>query len=1182
MLLHFPIQQVSAFNKLQKLFNQNHCKGMIKILLSGGNEPFSPLKKLLTIMKLTAILFLVSTLGLSAANTYSQETKLNLDLENATIKDVLTEIKKQSDFSFWYNNNELNDNQRVTIVARNQTIDKILNTALKNQDVAYEIKDRHILIYKPSDPDMAVGRNFLRQQQFKVSGIVTDANTREPLPGVNISIEGTTTGVISNLDGKYSIMVPQVGITLVYSYVGYVSEKIEFTGQTAVNVELVPDIQKLDEVIVVGYGTVKRSDLTGSVARVGAQEIQESPVQNTMQALQGRAAGVDITSNARPGEMGSIRIRGNRSLLATNEPLYVVDGIPLASGGIEAVNPQDIESVDILKDASAAAIYGSRAANGVILITTKRGKAGKAQINYNTSVTFDKIDDLSENFNSAEYVKYRREAYRGMVVSNVTIDPDNPTMAMDQLILGQDPAAWATIANAWSGGTYDPSQLETTDWTGYVTRTGITQDHTLSASMGTEKIKTYISGGYLDQLGTNKGEDYKRYTGKINLEANPTEWFTFGGAFTGTWSVQNYGFSAGGSRGARRLYDAAKGMLPFAVPYDADGNFIYTPGGDLNIVNPILDYNYVTDERTNLRALGNFYGEIKFFDGLRYHVNFGPDFRNYRRGQFQSAQSSLRGGNSPSSSNYAALDQSQYFAYTLDNLLYYDKSFGKHTLGITLLQSSSLNRQESSNMNAIKLPYDSQLWYNLGSTTNGALNGYGSGYTKQTLMSYMGRINYTLMDKYLLTVSGRWDGSSVLAPGNKWDFFPSFALAWKMQDEAFLQGAGWLSQLKPRFGLGTTGNAAISPYSTLGGLVYMPYVFGSTVVNGYIVGDPKGASDAQGVLGNENLKWEKTTQWNLGIDLGLFANRVNGSFDYYHANTHDLLMPMSIPTIDGATSVYTNIGKTRNKGFEIVLSTVNFSRPNFKWTTNFTFSTNKEEIVELQNGKEDMVSNSWFIGQPVNIYYDYRKTGIWQIADSTLRKRYNELGKANYEAGDIRVADLNGDSIIDANNDREIVGTINPKWTGGITNTFNYKGIELSFFVYARWGQTIYVNAPDMQGRYASRKVDYWTVHNPTNAYPKADYGNGGQPVFWSSMNYQDGSFIAVKYISLGYTLPETVVGKMKLSNLKIYAQVLNPYLYTKTKFINPDVNAPSTISNSPSTSSILTRSFVVGLNATF
>lgn len=1027
-----------------------------------------------------------------------------------------------------------------------------------------------------------------------------DQETGEGLPGVTIMVRGTSNGTITDGEGYYSLQARNESDLLVFSFVGYKDQEQPIKGKTTVNVEMVTDVSELEEVVVVGYGTQKKSDLTGAVAQVSSKDLEAMPVQNALQGIQGKAPGVDISSNARPGEVGVIRVRGDRSISGGNSPLYVVDGVPLQSGGLEAFNPNDIESITVLKDASASAIYGSRASNGVVIVTTKRGVQGKAQINYDGALTFEQILDLAPNFNAPEYAAYRRDALRTEnLYSTAYPNPED-----DYTYFSQDPVAWESIAAGynWADKTsltpvmrqataaeqalygvneipdYDPGKVPTTHWTDYVKRTGVTQNHNVSVRMGSDKVSTYISGGYLNQTGTNKGQDYNRYTGLIKMDVAPTEWLKFGGTINASYSVQNYGYAAGGSRGSRTIYEAAKGQLPFAKPYDDQGNYIFNPGGNINIINPLRDIHTVIDERTTIRTFGSFYGEARLMKGLRLKTIFGPDIRNYRDGQFQSAESSLRGGGSSSSTNYARLSQTQALSWTWENLLYYDRSFGQHHLGLTLLESSSLSRSEGSDMSAQNLPYDSQLWYNLGSTNDGALLGWSSSYSRRTLLSYMARMQYEYGNKYLLTASARVDGASVLAAGHKWDFFPSMALGWKIDEEAFLNDISWLDQLKLRFGLGTTGNQSVSPYSTAGGLVRIPYEFGSDPASGYVTSDPKGST--QGSLPNKDLGWEKTAQWNYGVDFGFFRGRVMGSLDYFVANTFDILLDKTPVSVTGYTSITVNAGKTQNKGVEIYLSTVNVETKNFQWTTMLSFTKIKSQIISLADGKEDDITNLRFIGKPISVYYDYKKIGIWQTSDQELIDAYNANG-ATYTPGDIRVEDVNKDNKIDLENDRQIIGHANPNWTGGLTNTFSYRNVELSIFVFSRWGQTVEGGAVDMSGQFASRRINYWTPENPTNKYPKADYLNGGQPIHYSSMNYRDGSFVKVRYITLGYQLPGNLLGKVRVSQMKVYAQLLNPFHYSKTKFLDPDSSYQNSGTNN-SASPITTRSLVVGLHLTF
>ncbi|MAW97075.1 MULTISPECIES: TonB-dependent receptor [unclassified Leeuwenhoekiella] len=1041
-------------------------------------------------------------------------------------------------------------------------------------------------------------------QQKTITGTVTDPQGM-PLPGVNVLVQGTQRGTQTDFDGQYSLEASE-GDVLLFSFLGMKSISQTVGAASSYPITMQEDSAELDAVVVVGYGTQKKSDITGAISQVTAEELNDFPVQNTLQGIQGKAAGVNISSNARPGEVGSIRIRGNRSISGGNSPLYVVDGVPLQSGGLEAFNPNDIESVEILKDASATAIYGSRGANGVVLVTTKSGKNGRFQLNYDTNVSLERIRNLADYWNGAEYAEYRRDAlrgagrYGGLGYADPNLDED--FFGGDQTALNNILSAYNIIERDDDNNlvvemrpttpeeqelygvsqipVYNPSNIQTTDWGSYFEQTGIQQQHNLSANMGTEKMKAYLSAGYLDQKGTVVGQEYKRYSALMNLQLTPVNWLTLGGTINASYAIQDYGYSAGGSRGSRTIYEAALGQLPYAQPYDENGEYIFNPGGNPNIINPIRDIGEVINERKTARMFGSFFAEVELAEGLRVKTIFGPDIQNFRNGQFQSAESSLRGGGTSESTNYARYSTSENVSWTWENLVLYNKNFNEvHDLGVTLLQSSSSSMSESNDMTASDLPYDSQLWYNLGSTNRGALDGWGSGYVKRTLTSYMARINYGLLDKYLLTVTGRADAASVLSEGNKWDFFPSLAVGWNMHQEDFLNDSEFVNRLKLRVGYGEVGNQAIDPYVTSGALIRLPYVFGGEPAPGYVVGDPKGTD--RGFIPNQDLGWERTKQLNIGVDFGFFNNRISGSAEYYVANTDGILLAKSPNSVTGYGSIQVNAGATRNQGIELSLSTVNIESPDFRWTSDITFTSNNSEIVSLVDGsKEDDISNGYFIGEPLGAIYDFKKIGIWQLDDQDEIDRFNENGN-NFQPGDIRVADVNGDGVIDPTNDRQIIGSPVPDWIGGFINTFSYKNWDLSAFLYSEWGATVRGGAVDVQGQYVHRAVDYWTPDNPTNAYPRPNYNNGGQPLYYSSMNYQDGSFVKLRYVSLGYNFNSSDIERFGLSRLKVYAQALNPWLYSKTDFLDPDSSFQNGGAN-PSASSITTSSLVFGLNVSF
>lgn len=1121
--------------------------------------------KILLVMKLTVLLLTVAFLNVEARTTAQNIT---LSGKKMSLQKVFTTIKKQTGYVVLTTKNLLNDATPISINAYNMPLTDFLDAALRDQPLHYRIEGKTIMLTRrPSGKSVTpelIAVPLLIPPGIDVTILVQNMNG-QPLLGASIRVKGTQRGISTDANGSAVLKAVDPNATLLISYTGYTDIEIAINKRTELNVKLTAVVSALDDIVVVGYGTRKKSDVTGAVASIGAEEIRKRPVANALQAMQGKIAGVDITSNERPGELGNILIRGVRSLSATNTPLYVVDGIPLTASGIESLNPNDIESIDILKDASATAIYGSRGANGVVLITTKQGKSGKLSMNYIGTTTIEKMYDRTEMMNSSQYIDFRRAAYRR--AGNY---PTTPTVADDQRIFGQtDPYSWKNIAKGWASGTWNGNLVPTTDWTGMVLKTGVTTDHLLSVSGGTDKIKTYASFGFLSQGGTQAGQDYKRYSGKFTSELKPLKWFKMGGSINATYGIQNYGYATTNATGPGNIYFAAQGMLPYAVPYDSTGKRINEPGGDVNILNPIDEDKYCINLRKVLRTMGTIYAEAEIIKGLRYRIDFGPDFYNRYNGRWMDANSVNRGGGEPGSTNYAQLNQTSTFAWTLDNLLYYDKTFGKHTIGVTLLQTASDTRQETSSMTATNLPWNSQKWYQLNSVS--ALDNFSSGLTETQLSSYMGRINYGFNNKYLLTVSARWDGASQLADGHKWDFFPSAALAWRIDQENFIKNTNWINLLKLRLGYGSTGNSAISAYQTKGGVQTLYYTWGSTVQAGYVSSDASLATPAP--MANLGLGWEHTSQWNLGLDFGVLKGRITGAIDIYASKTTDLLLLMNIPSVTGYTTTYANVGATNNKGIDVTLNTINIKTRDFTWTSGLNFSASKDKIVSLNNGIQKDYTNLWFVGQRNGIYYDYVKTGIWQNTATDIAEMAKFAANGNtFKAGDIKIADLNGDYKIDANNDRAIRGHSNPDWVCGFNNTFNYKNWELSVSMYARWGFTIATGAESLQGRFAQRVLNYWTPDNPTNDYPSPNYNSAAGDTYKSSMNYQDASFIKIRNISLGYTFTDKVIGKLRMSNCKVYAQITNPgLLYSKVSWIDPDLGG-----------STFNRGIVLGVNIGF
>ncbi|MDR0757732.1 MAG: TonB-dependent receptor [Tannerella sp.] len=1008
-----------------------------------------------------------------------------------------------------------------------------------------------------------------QQSKVRITGTIVD-QAGEPVIGANIVEKGVAAnGTITDVYGKFNLDVSP-GATLVVSYIGYVTQEIAVGNRTELRITLQEDLQALEEVVVVGYGVQKKSDVTGAVLRVSEETLQSRPVNNVLQGMQGKVAGVDITSNERPGTVGAVYIRGVRSLTASNSPLYVVDGIPLMTGGIEYINPNDIESVDVLKDASATAIYGSRGANGVIIVTTKSGKSGRLTLNYSGSVTAETLEDYHEMMTASEYIDWRRWAY---YYSNPDNFPrgDQPTQENDfRIFLGaSDPASWANVMKGWQSGSWDGSKVPTTDWIGMVTQTGITNQHTLSASGGTQAMKGYVSFGYTDNKGTVRGQEYTRYTAKATLDITPVKWFTIGGNINASYAIQEYGQSSTGNLspgnyyGTDDLYSMAKANLPWAVPYDEQGNVILYPGGDNSSKTIVNEWEYSQDQRVTLRTFGSFFGQIDFgkmasaLEGLKFRLNFGPDFSFYRDGVYLDAASVNRLG-----SSHAALTKNQTVSYTLDNLLYYDKTVGKHGIGVTLLQSQTKYDYENSSMSANDIPLSSQKWNALTTGNIPSLLSWSSGLTQRQLMSYMGRLNYSFANRYLLTLSGRWDGASQLAEGHKWSFFPSAALGWRLDQEGFLAGVDYISQLKLRAGVGATGNAAIDPYVTKGNVGSMFYPYGTTLIPG---------SYPSSTMANLNLGWERTIQYNVGIDFSLWEGRVSGVLDVYTSHTSDLLMQMTVPSVTGYTSTYANIGETANKGFDLTLSAVNIDLQDFRWTTDLSLAWQKDRIVSLANGKEDDISNNWFIGKPNGVIYGYQSNGLWQASDEAEMQKFNANGY-KFSAGLVRPVDQDADYMIDANHDRVIVGNTRPNWITGMTNTFAYKGIELSVFLFGRLGYWYNTEGESQTGRFSQRRIDYYTENHTDAEYQKPIYGQAAGDPYYPVLGYRKASFIKVRNISLGYNFPARTIRGWGFSSLKLYGQILNPgMLYSQIDFLDMDVSR-----------SIWQRGFTFGLNIGF
>ncbi len=1032
--------------------------------------------------------------------------------------------------------------------------------------------------------------SLAQAQERTTRGTVVDEKG-EPIIGASILIKGSTTGTISDLSGSFTLQA-KTNDVLEISYVGFQTQSIAVQGQTQLRIVLIEDTKALSELVVIGYGTVKKSDVTGAITSISEKAIRERPVQNAISAMQGKAAGVDILTNVRPGEISSVVIRGTRSINAANTPLYVVDGVILM-GSMNDINPNDIASIEVLKDASSTAIYGSRGANGVILITTKSAKKGKVSVEYSNTTSVDVINSLTKWASAGEMLDRVRTAYiNGGEYLLGTTPLTEPNLEADINKFGHsDAATIAALNKAWEGGSYNPSAIPTTDWIGMLTQNGVTQNHQLSFSSANENSKIYTSIGYYSAEGNQTNQQYDRYTIRMNGETSPVKWFNLGTNVNIAMSEQEYGniVLSGTVTGPRDLYSVALSQYLMAQPYDAQGELIVYPGNNnaAPVWNPFINLEHTSDLTRVLNVQANMFANIQFTPWLSYRMNLGTGYRTSRSGSWSGSESTSNRMVAKTAS--ASYSNSENMQYLIENILNFNQSFDVHSISATLMQAAQHYQSESLNISASKILYDTSKWFNLAANLNGKPDSYGSGFTENNLTSYMGRINYALLDRYLLSASMRYDGASVLAPGHKWDMFPSLALAWKMQDEPFLQNFKKLDELKVRFGYGVTGNAAVGAYTTSGPLAQYNYVFGTTPAIGMIPYN----------MPNPNLGWEKTTQTNIGIDFGFFKRRVTGTLELYKSNTTDLLLDRSIPGIIGFVTILDNIGEMQNQGIEFNISTVNIQRDKFRWTTDLNISHNQEKIISLANGKEDMKGSGWYIGHPINVFRYFEVDGLWQnTADDLAEIAKWKANGYNFAPGQYKPVEQGEPNYKLEDSDKVIVGNPRPKAVIGFTNTFNYNDFELSVFLYGRLGQKYYYNL--IPGGYAGgdyigygRKADlneFWSETNTSAQYPQLNSKTAtlSNADVNRSANIHDGSFIAVRNISLGYNIPAKWLKPLTLSSCNIFTQVLNPFMFggdVVKAGINPDdtnnllnYNSVGDLQGATNNNTYLTTSFVFGI----
>ena len=991
---------------------------------------------------------------------------------------------------------------------------------------------------------LCLGTTFLSAQDLTVSGTVSSDG--EPLVGVNILVKGADAGTISDLDGNYSVTVPGDAI-LVFSYTGFATQEVPVNGQSLLNVTMTTDASVLDEIVVTGYGSSKRSDITGSIVTMKAEELREVPASDVLQSMQGRMPGVQIQrTSSKPGASPQIRIRGNRSLgsdeSGVNNPLLVVDGIPYQGGNINDISPDLIESINILKDASATAIYGSRGANGVILITTKKGIPGKTKITYNGYYGTSSALDTYESFNAAGIAELKEwSAFYGGVGE---LSPDE----QEGLAIGRD--------INWQDEGYG---------NGHIT------NHELSFSGGTASTRYSASGGYFGEETIIKGQKFDRYTLRLSVNSDITDWLSVGISSINTLSNR-------GGEGLNTANSLALLMSPLYKAYNDDGSVNPLPAANTLdepfFKNPLLinDTDSWDETRRRLRTFNTLFLEVDLIAGLKYRANVGLDYAQDEYNRFEGVNSPFV---SPGASSEAALRNRDDWGYTIENILQYDKSFGQHTIGLTGLFSVQEQETQRSGFEA------QDIFSDLIGANNFFLAGLASvdedqfDYERWGLVSYMGRANYTFDNRFVLTATVRVDGSSRLAEGNKYFTYPAFAAAWNVSNESFMSGSSAFDNLRLRVGWGRTSNQAIEPYSSLGRLERSLYQLGGQSVSGFSVTN----------LPNPNLSWEFTTSQNIGIDFGLWDYRVTGSIDYYRTTTDGVLQSRDLPATSGVPNpIQENIGETEGSGIEIALGAdiIRSSGKGLNWSINTNFTSHNEKIVALGNGVEQNIGNLWFVGSPINVIYDYEKLGIWQLGEEDAATNFGD-----YAPGDIKVADLDGDGV-QSGEDRRILGQLDPKWTMGLSTKLDFNNFDLSIVGFANVGNmlisTYYQGNTLLEARRNAPLVDYWTDENPTNSFPRP----GDQDTrHHQTLGYFDGSFFKIRTINLGYTFSPETLDSSPFSNARIYLSVNNPFKaffsdYVDFGGIDPEPTGRSNAYNRRlvvGTNTPITRQVILGVN---
>lgn len=952
--------------------------------------------------------------------------------------------------------------------------------------------------------------------QQTITGRVTN-EAGDPIAGASVLVKGTSTGTTTDNSGNFSIVAAS-GSTLVISSVNYTEQEVRVGSSNSVSVRLVASTRSdLEEVVVIGYGTARKKDVTGSTVTVRGETLNEVKAPNIINQLQGRAAGVDIVTNGNTiGTGGQIRIRGNRSLSGNNDPLIVVDGMAYG-GSLNDLNPDNVASIDVLKDASASAIYGSRGANGVIIITTKRGMNQKAVTSYNGYVGMVNVIDTYRLFNGAEYAQFKADAAAGN-----SVNPGNSNYALRAI------------------EQTNLSQGVSTDWQDLLLTTGIRTSHDLSVRGGNERTQYAFGGGYYRETGVIHDQLLNRWSFNVSIDHKLSNRIKVG--------LTSFNTLLRSNRLGTNAYGAGTRLGPLFKPYNDDGSLNFKPASTQGVddaqINPLTSIgnnDLIKAFSRRYQFQHNFYGEIGIIKGLKFRTSFGFGWSQTHNSNYTGPNTVFNVNTVTANSNLSQ-SNAEGWQYTLNNSLEYNTTFSqRHKLQAQVLQEIQKNHFQSQQFNGTGVPADFMQDYNWQQVST--INPQGGAFSESALIGYLARVMYSFDDKYMITANVRTDGASVLAPGNQWTTYPAVSVGWNIASEKFMENVKFVNSLKLRAGWGKGANAGVDPYTTLGSLTANFYNFGSgttvgvNYVNGYLINSAT----------NPNLTWEKTTGINIGLDFSVLNNRLSGSIEYYNNKTDGILVRKRIPGSLGVPGgQLTNAAKTESNGMEFTLSSVNVRTRDFSWNTDFNAFFNREKITALQSGLLRDEGNGWFVGEPITVIFDYKKIGIWQTGEATQAALYGA------KPGDIKIEDVDKSNSITAA-DRQIVGNFQPDLVAGLSNRFQYKNFDLNVVMFGRFGQTViasYLAADGGGGGYPfflnSRvnqlKVDYWTPTNPTNAFPQPDAGVDGLQ-YTSTLSYRDGSFIKIRTIDLGYTLPTRLVSKAGIQSLRVYVSAQNPFI---------------------------------------